>query len=69
MERFSVPKCDQCGSDLDLMEVLVPSYDDGGGLDSVEVDYVITGCDTCYHMAADEEPNTVYAHWNDELPF
>ena len=55
MERFSVPKCKECGSDLELQETLVPNYDDGGGLETVEIDYVVVGCDTCYYNYLDSQ--------------
>jgi hypothetical protein len=60
-----LPKC-ECGQDVRVHMYQVPHYDDGGGLETVEQEYVFDDqCEDCvYSMAEDIEFVD-----EDELPF
>jgi len=72
-----LPKC-KCGQDVHAEEVMIPSYDDGGGLDSFDVDLeVYDRCIECLRQSDVEYSSVLQRHdtWlkrqaeTDDLPF
>ena len=49
--------CKCCGSELEpiIQEIATPSYDDGGSIDSMEVEHIITGYFPCEGCDIDDE--------------
>lgn len=76
-----LPKC-KCGQEVHAEEYMTPCYDDGGGLDSFDVELeVYDRCVECLRQSGTEYDSVVQRHdkWveehkhlftsNDDLPF
>jgi len=79
MQQF--PNC-KCGREVHTEDYYVPNYDDGGGLDSLDVEvHVYDRCVECLRQSGTDYESVVQRHdkWaeehkhlftnNDELPF
>lgn len=71
--------CKCCGSELEphIQEIWAPSFDDGGSIDSMEVEFIVTGyfpCECIGYYESIIDPDVDYDAYmlrmeEDDLPF
>jgi len=58
--------CMHCGAEMNVREVITYNLDDGGSIDSLDIDYVVDDdCYNCHYEAYMRESS----HDEEELPF
>jgi len=63
--------CADCGVQLSVSEVVTYNYDDGGSVDSLDIEYVPDECYECTIKGVDTDTPEMYyeLYDEDELPF
>jgi hypothetical protein len=57
--------CEHCGAELTVSEVVTYNHDDGGSIDSIDIDYEVDECYDCLNEAFKQASLAE----EDELPF
>jgi hypothetical protein len=63
--------CEHCGAELTVSAVVTYNHDDGGSIDSIDIEYVPDECYECTIKEVDTSTSERYCELydEDELPF